>query len=340
MSKGNWRDWVAAGLAAFLILVPLFAGLEQETKAQGDEQGSRESAYGVSPSSACAVYDTVEEVTTCQREEADLRAQRSMGNATWFAVWISGIALLGLGATVHFARKAWLAAKVSADADNAALELTRTQLAEARTEAEEQSRRARRQLVAMEESAKAAWANVTATQQISEKRARAYVHSIGASIKNWPVRNALAPDEKDLFFSLQVENFGQTIAKRINIVFCVAAGFRQETFKPRALENPVAQLVSNVAPGQTSDVSIIRLPTLKKIIKEIEDFNNEPGKPILSNRKYLHFWGEIHYFDIYGKMHRTAFQYVSKDWDIDVGPMISVTLDLPAFEEMPEQGDS
>ena len=74
------------------------------------------------------------------REEADLRAQQGMVGAAWTGVVISGFALAALLVTIHFARMAWLAAKDSAKADNDALELTRTQLMEARDTAEVQSR--------------------------------------------------------------------------------------------------------------------------------------------------------------------------------------------------------
>ncbi len=63
---------------------------------------------------------------------ADLQAQQSMALAAWSAVGVSAFGLIGLFFTVRYALFAWRSAEKSADADNKALELARTQLDEAR----------------------------------------------------------------------------------------------------------------------------------------------------------------------------------------------------------------
>ncbi|MBY9067773.1 hypothetical protein K1X12_12750 [Hyphomonas sp. WL0036] len=65
-------------------------------------------------------------------QSADLKAQQSMALAAWAAVGVSVCGLVGLFFTVRYALFAWKAAEKSANADNEALILTRTQLDEAR----------------------------------------------------------------------------------------------------------------------------------------------------------------------------------------------------------------
>lgn len=274
------------------------------------------------------------------RKEADVAAQLRMAAAAENAVYVSFLALFGLAATIFYARRAWEAARDSAKADNEALKLTRTQLTEARASADIQADRSRQQLDAMRDSAKAAWANAEATRQVSEKQARAYVHSINAEIIVWPVYNALSGEPNDFVCSLKIENVGQTIAKRVEVLYCLATGFKDETFEVRPMISPDRQLIPNLAPGQSPDVSIYSRRFLRPMSKELDAYNKAPSMTILSPKKHLHFWGEVCYSDIYGKRHRSGFQYVSKDPEINAGPMLNVTLDLPAFEEIEEEGES
>lgn len=76
----------------------------------------RASAYDVSSSTVCDVYGDIEQIVACQQLEADLRAQNNLVDATRLAIWVSILALIGLGATVHYARQAWIAARDTANA--------------------------------------------------------------------------------------------------------------------------------------------------------------------------------------------------------------------------------
>ena len=268
---------------------------------------------------------------------ADLQAQQSMAGAAWAAVWVGVGGLIGLVFTVRYALLAWKSAEKSAKADNDALDLTRTQLNEARTAAEDQSRIAAEQIAAMKSSADAAWALADNTLQVNQKRARAYVHATKAAVKDWPYKNALAEDPSDFYVALTIENFGQTIAKKVTIVHCSAAGFRKDTNTPRAIEDPIFQMVSNLAPGQTQEFALHRRLQIRKQLRQIKEFNEADTQTFLSDQYHLHLWGEVQYLDIYGKRHRTAFQYVSLFGDIAERPLIAPTLDLPAFEEMPDE---
>lgn len=141
MSESDWLDKLSVGIVVVAILLLTIGGKSQLMHA-GDY---RKSANNPSDSeqvivAACAIYETIEAVSTCERQKADLEAQRDMARAAYSAVWVSVVALIGLALTVHFARKAWLASAASAEADNKALELARTQLKEARESAIEAQR--------------------------------------------------------------------------------------------------------------------------------------------------------------------------------------------------------
>ena len=65
----------------------------------------------VTPGPSEVTYQVPQSQSEYTNEEADLRAQESMAAAAWFASIVSGLALVGLGLTVFYARKAWVAAK-------------------------------------------------------------------------------------------------------------------------------------------------------------------------------------------------------------------------------------
>lgn len=171
----------------------------------GYERGQRDGPtdYSAEDIAAAArpcgeIYDTEEEVAACQREKADLRAQRGMQSAAWFAVVISFGALIGLGFTVRYAYRTWRAARKSARADNKALKVARKQIKEARRDARK-------------------------AQRISRSQSRAYVRISDAEIdftdKVGELAKTIAPDlykfDHTPRLLLTIENAGITPTVRV-----------------------------------------------------------------------------------------------------------------------------
>lgn len=241
------------------------------------------------------------------REEADVAAQLRMAAAAENAVYISFLALFGLLATVYYAWRAWRAAQKSADADEAALVQARL-------------------------ATVAAFKAEQTTREIGQKQSRAYLIVTGARLEEWPFFNAFSKDGPDHAFQIDIRNIGQTIAKKVTIKFCIKVGEKRETFSVREIVDPASQDISNIVPGQESPFWIYSL--LKKWKQQTEAHN--ASLTVLEPKWHIHFWGEVHYTDVFGRRHRTGFQYVTPDRDIEKFALVNVTLDLPICEELEE----
>lgn len=243
-------------------------------------------------------------------DEADLQAQQSMALAAWFAVAVSGTGLVGLLFTVRYALFAWKAAQKSADADEAALVQARL-------------------------ATVAAYKNEKTAREIGQKQSMAYLYATGASIAPWPFRNALSGLPEEHHCVLHLSNIGQTMAKRVEIYYCFGIDTQVAAAHPKILQKPFKISFSNVAPSQTADAKVYKVltPWKKLIAKE------SATATIIGTKDYFHFWGEIHYSDVFDVRHRSAFQFVTVYNRIDTGDMISLSAHLPIFEKLEQQHD-
>ena len=127
--------------------------------------------------------------TADERDEADVRAQERMADATEAAVDISSWALIGLGATVLFAYLAWREAKRSANADEKALDETRAESERQRVRYEEQLRaseaEAKVQAERFERQLNIAGADIAARNQQVENQLRLTREQFAAENRAW-----------------------------------------------------------------------------------------------------------------------------------------------------------
>lgn len=115
MPRGDWGSKLTLGLAVALYCFWVGAAVLsafplKEHAAEYQAQGERERAD-----------------SEADQRAADLRAQQRMAVAAWAQVGIGALGLIGLGATVIFARNAWREAQRSADAAREANALAREQ---------------------------------------------------------------------------------------------------------------------------------------------------------------------------------------------------------------------
>ena len=200
MSDGNWK------LRPVTIVVAVIAVMLLAAREQGVVPASE---LVVTPGPSEVTYQEAKPNSDYTSDDPDLRAQESMAAAAWVASFVSLFALAGLALTVHFAREAWKAATRSADADNEALELTRTQLSEARAAAEEQSARMERQVGAMRDAARANSHVASETARIGEAQVRAYLSCVGGEF---------CASEDRLVVRPEFRNVGQSPAQNIRIL--------------------------------------------------------------------------------------------------------------------------
>lgn len=121
MSDSDWRDnaqirglIAAAGAIAFLaLLAVIISSVQYERDAHHAASGSQQQEYSTETLlRACRGLDEVEQAPTTEqceeaRDYADLDAQQNMVVVGGIQVAVGIFGLIGLIATVHFARKAW-----------------------------------------------------------------------------------------------------------------------------------------------------------------------------------------------------------------------------------------
>ena len=231
------------------------------------------------------------------REEADLRAQQGMVLAAWVAVFISGAALFGLGLTVFYARNAWLAAKASADSDNEALELTRTQLSEARLAAEEQAAHMNRQVWAMQDMATASQRHARVTQDVAARQSRCYIEPTGGKfIRPDPEKATLLTNFSSI--ELHCINHGESIGREVYCLYefeFVDLNSRTGTIKWREFEPVYKSDHPNVAPKSKFSIGLDL-----GVVKQVEDVRYD-GQGLAVIR------GAVYYRDVFDEQFRSGF---------------------------------
>lgn len=231
------------------------------------------------------------------------RADEDAVDVAVWQIWLNIAGLIGLGATVLYARRAWLAAQVSADAATTALDHTRA-------DATEQADRFDKQLEVANQSVDAAEAAAVASGQASRwmKSAAAAAHrqalvaeramtvlerpyvffehakklEPGTGMATYPINT----------FRVIWKNYGKTPA----LVTGVRLGISREdegedpATMPR-YEMPFGAIIGVHDPWPRGQTVIT-----EEMIKEF----NEDARPI---------WlcGEVTYRDLHGKDHRTWF---------------------------------
>lgn len=231
------------------------------------------------------------------REEADLAAQYRMARAAENAVYISAFALLGLALTVHFARKAWLAAQASAKADNEALELTRTQLNESREAAAEQADHMNRQVWAMQDTARASQQHARITRDVAARQSRCYIEPTGGKfIKPDPEKVTILTNVSSI--KLNCVNHGESIGREI---YCLYEVEFVDLDKPSGILSWREFIPSyksehpNVAPKSPFSIDLDL-----NVVKQIEDAPYD-GRTMSIIR------GAVYYRDVFDEQFRSGF---------------------------------
>lgn len=271
MPDGNWKLRPVT-IVLTTIAIMLLAAREQHVVPTSD-------LPFVPPPSEVA-YQEAQPSSEQTQEQADLEAQQSMASAawattyaTWIAVGISFCALIGLIATVVYARYAWKAAADSAKADNDALELTRTQLRESREAAAE-------------------------ARETTQAQARCYVEALSASYTpQKPGQLTLLQTPSGI--DIKATNRGGTLAMNVTC-FCEAVMYNIDTesgFRWKEVEKPLRMRVGNIAPG--TDFSISLASPLVDFVEGAET----DGSSCAVLR------GAIYYTDVFGSKFRTGFMF-------------------------------
>ena len=226
--------------------------------------------------------------------DPDLRSQERMADAAWAAVY-SSLFLIGL--TIHFARMAWLAAKESAAADNAALELTRTQLSEARLAASEQADQMNRQVWATQDTARAAQRHAMITQDVAARQSRCYIEPIGGTfIRPDPETATLLTDYSKI--EIKCVNHGSSIGKEIYCLYEVEVidlDNRTGTLGWREFEPELKSGHPNVAPKSDFSISL-ELNAVQRVEEVPYD-----GRSLVLVR------GAVYYRDVFDEEFRSGF---------------------------------
>ena len=324
MSRGRWREHVTAIGAGLVVLAtlsgPVLATLDQQYKreaprrAEASEKERQAIRAIVSDPTEQAVAAEARERQRQQREQHDLNAQWTSAVAALVQIVISVGALAGLIATVFYARRAWLAARTSARADNRALSLAVTQLREARktavaerdrSEAEGRIQQDRfdRQITEATRTADAARDSADAASFIGRNQSRAYVHVSDARLDYTSPKTLLSTDAFEPHLYLRLQNVGATPTKLIRYTLMGDI----ETFSTlwrgfRKVELGKEFETMNVAPKDSQEVRVF-VRDLKKTIE-----GDYAGANAL-NTKYFTIRGRIIYKDVFDKEHYTDFGF-------------------------------
>lgn len=222
---------------------------------------------------------------------------------------VGALGLTGLFFTVLYAKRAWLAAKSSAEADNAALAEARTAAADARREAAEQAKRVSEQLsetrkmaVAAQESAEAAKRAVDVAADTATKQLRPYVYIVDEKVSVSVVHagsigsvKAFPSDRAPVSFS--IKNFGQTPAKRVRLRARTSIGEHWTDGGPMDLDASAVIHRADMPPG-------FERPILGHAANGITDVYQS----LVTGTRTIFFDGLIEYEDAGGRRYQTSFR--------------------------------
>lgn len=263
------------------------------------------------------------------REEADLAAQTRMAVAAENAFNISIVSAFLLAAAVAFAGLAWLAAKASADADNEALELTRTQLKEAREDAAALAELQNTQIETAVDAAKAAWANEKTAREIGQKRASAYVHAVSMTFRPPKLSQSATLLEQVESLTINFENIGQTVAKNVIVLYKIKVGAATGMWSYQEPDDTTPSRISNIAPNQkTGAISTITIPENTFVDSYPEE------------EQMVFVTGSVRYSDVFGQRYRTTFKFwifrKAHRWEEPLTVNV-MAVKGPAFEAVEQQ---
>lgn len=261
---------------------------------------------------AAAECETKGNKENCQSSLASVRSAIASEDAVNLAIWqtvINTLGLAGLFLTVFYAAKAWQESKRSADADNAALAITTTGMAEARKDAAEQAKRFTEQLALSQETMEYT-ARSSRAMETSATATRRMASTTGSAAKDQLRPYVYLVDERcDLELSLGViysadatfgfKNFGQTPAKnvRFRAAFNLRVGPWNQDFTPDL--TPIYELhFGDLPPGHLRHMlEGYKAPALEQYQLALRD-----------DGVALVLYGEVLYEDAAGGKYRTTFR--------------------------------
>jgi len=251
-------------------------------------------------------------------ERANIIAEAQRGYALWqlglgtAGVFFTGVAAFFAWRATHWAKEAATAARLSAHADNEALEITRDAAAEARKDALEQAQRQSDQLdiaaqtvSAMRETALRAGESNQIARDGAERQLRAYitVELKGAHLKT----------SREIEATADIVNRGQTPARDIVVKWAFGIDRRD----PRRAD---IDYFFSCAHCPAENVALMLGPQdVRGISSKSDPFEQKDLEEVFSGNASLCVVGIVEYVDAFGKERNTRFVhlYDGRIWDAD-----------------------
>jgi hypothetical protein len=243
-------------------------------------------------------------------ERANTIADIQRGYAFWQLVMgAAGVLFTGIAAffayrATHWAKEAATAARLSARADNEALEETKAASKSAREDAADQARKMIDQLniaadtaSAMRETAQHAREANQLTSQTTASQLRPYVYVLGEFVGITSEPNGISVELGDTAQAgFSIRNFGQTPAKNVAVRALVTVGGYWSDPCPIELGDTPTLHRADIPPSHQITLEGYAVSGLRGLHRELE-----------SSEKSIFLFGEVTYEDGFGKKYRTEF---------------------------------